>query len=114
MTRIYDYLNSKGIDVYFIGQHQGECDNPYVVLKDDGTVGQNDSNKIGAQTVDIIFFIPQNQFTKSISYKKQVKGYLKELNFIRYTGVESGAVTDDEKKAITFSVMYEILKKLEG
>lgn len=113
MLRIYDHLKSKGIDVYFIGQHKGECKLPYVVLKDDGTGGQNGSNKIGAQTVDIIFFVPQNQFTKIISFKNTVRVYLKELNFLRYTGIEMGTVTDDEKKALTCSVLYQIQKELE-
>jgi hypothetical protein len=114
MIRIYDFLRLKGIDVYFIGQHQGECKTPHVVLKDDSTAGQNGSNKIGSQVVDIIFFMPQNQFTKTRSFKREIKTYLKELNFLRYTGIETGTVTDDEKKALTFSVLYQIQKALEG
>jgi hypothetical protein len=114
MIRVYEFLQSKGIDVYFIGQHQGECKAPYVVLKDDNTTGHNGSNKIGSQVVDIIFFMPQNQFTKTKSFKSEIKTYLKELNFLRYTGIETGTVTDDEKKALTFSVLYQIQKELEG
>jgi hypothetical protein len=114
MIRIYEFLQSKGIESYFIGQHQGECKSSYVVLKDDSTSGQNGSNKIGAQSIDIIFFVPQNQFTKTKSFKSEVKAYLKELNFLRYTGIETGTVTDTEKKALTFSVLYQIQKALEG
>jgi len=114
IINIFNHLKAKGVDAYFIGQHEGECKSPYIVIKDDNTSGQNGSNKVGSQLVDIIFFIPQNQFTKSIGFKSQVKAYLKELKFLRYTGSETGTVTDDEKKALTFSVFYEIQKELEG
>lgn len=114
MLRIYDHLKSKGVEVHYVGQPLGECKSNYVILKDDSTSGQNGSRKVGTQLVDIIFYLPQNRFTQSISFKKEIKNYLKELNFLKYTGMETGVVTDDDKKALTFSVFYEIHKELEG
>lgn len=112
MTRIYEYLDQNNIDVYFIGQHLGDCISPYVVIKDDAVTGQNDSNKIGSQLVDIIFYSPQNQYTKLQNLKATIKNLLKAQNYLRYTGSETGTITDDSVKGLTCSVMYEILKEL--
>ncbi|MEG1004628.1 MAG: hypothetical protein RSF37_14630 [Clostridium sp.] len=112
IVKLYEFLKSKGIDTFFIGQRQGECKSNYVVLKDDGIIGLN--NKVGKGYIDLLFFIPQNQFTKCESFKKQVKGLVKEFGKIRYSGQETGIETDNDKKALTFSVLYEVQKKLEG
>ena len=92
IIKLFEYLKDNGADVYFVGQHKGECKSPYIVLKDDGTSSLN--GKTGTSLIDVLFFIPQNNFTKC------------EPN------TETGIVVDDEKKALTFSVMYEFYKKL--
>lgn len=112
IIKLYDFLKSKRIDTFFIGQHQGECKNNYVVLKDNGVFGLN--NKAGKGYIDLLFFIPKNQFTKCESFKKQVKDLVKEFGKFRYSGQETGIETDDNKKALTFSILYEVQKKLEG
>ncbi len=112
LIKLYDFLISKGINVYFIGQHQGECKENYVVLKDGGISSLN--GKAGSKFLDLIFFIPQNRFTAIEPYRKLIKGYVKEFGKLRYTGNETSIVTDDDKKALTFSIMYQVQMKLEG
>jgi len=63
---------------------------------------------------DLIFFIPQNRFTSIEAYRKTIMSYVKEFGKLRYTGNETSIVTDDEKKALTFSITYKIQMKLEG
>ena len=41
IVKLFEYLQDNKIDVYFVGQHQGECKKPYVVLKDDGVNSSN-------------------------------------------------------------------------
>lgn len=110
IIKLFEYLQENGIEVYFIGQKVGECKKPYVVLKDDGV--NSLEGKLGKGYIDILFFVPQNQFTKCLSFKSNVKSLLKEFKNIKYTGNETGIVADDEKKAITFSIMYELYKKI--
>jgi hypothetical protein len=110
VVKLYDFLKGNNIDCYFIGQHQGECTRNYVVLKDDGV--RSLDGKVGTGYVDIIFYVPQNNFTKCEPFKKEVKEIMKEFRNLKYTGIETGMVTDDEKKAITFSIMYENYKRL--
>lgn len=110
IVKLFEYLQDNKIDVYFVGQHQGECKKPYVVLKDDGVNSTN--SKVGKGYIDLIFFVPQNQFTQCNFFKQKVKGLVKEFKNVKYAGNETGIVTDDNKKALTFSVLYENYKKL--
>ena len=132
IVKLFEYLQDNKIDVYFVGQHQGECKKPYVVLKDDGVNSSN--GRVGKGYIDILFFIPENRFTKikeffSSKIKCKVcKFYslifiernlkdrgnpvflwriVNEFKSIRYAGNETGIVTDNDKKALTFSIMYE-------
>ena len=41
IIKLFEYLKDNGADVYFVGQHKGECKSPYIVLKDDGTSSLN-------------------------------------------------------------------------
>lgn len=112
LLKLYDHLKNNGIDVYFVGQHQRDCTSNYVVLKDGGQISEN--GKVGKKYLDILFFIPKNQFSLIDSFKKLVMSSIKEFNKLRYTGQETSIVADNDKKALTFSVLYQVEKKLEG
>lgn len=53
IIKIFDYLYENEIEVYFVGQHKGECKKPYVVLKDDGI--NSSDGKRGKGYIDILF-----------------------------------------------------------
>lgn len=110
ILKVYEYLQDNNIDVYLVGQHKGECKSPYIVLKDDGISSLN--GRVGKGYIDILFFIPENKFTKIKDFRKQVVDLLKEFKSIRYSGNETGIVTDNDKKALTFSIMYEKYMRL--
>ncbi len=105
IVKLFEYLQDNKIDVYFVGQHQGECKKPYVVLKDDGVNSSN--GRVGKGYIDILFFIPENRFTKIKDFRKQIVDLLKEFKSIRYAGNETGIVTDNDKKSINFFNYYE-------
>jgi hypothetical protein len=110
ILKVYEYLQDNNIDVYLVGQYKGECKSPYIVLKDDGITSSN--RRVGKGYIDILFFIPENKFTKIKDFRKQVVDLLKEFKSIRYAGNETGIVTDNDKKALTFSIMYEKYMRL--
>lgn len=114
MNEIFLKLKENGIEVYYVGQKKGICTSNYVVLKDGGTQPYLNSNRIGKQMVDVLFFIPKNNFSKVESYKREVKSILKTIGLLRYTGVETPVITDNQVEGLTWSVLYEIQKKLEG
>ena len=111
---IFDKLREKGLNPYAPGQHEGLCDKPYCVVKEGTQIPSIQSNRLGQRVVDIIVFVPISSYIALESYMKQIRSALKELEFLRKTGFESPAITDDEKKAYTTSIEYVLQKKLEG
>ncbi len=109
--RVFLYLKSKGIEIYSPGQKTGPCEKPYVVLKDGGTYNRAGTNKVGYSLLDVIIFCPINQYSKIEGYKKQIKEHLKEFG-MRAAGTETPIVIDEDKKAYTTSIGYQIHKKL--
>lgn len=112
MIELFDFLKNNNIEVFFIGQHKGPCRKEYVVIKDNGTKSQLGTNRVGATTVDLIFFVPINKFTRCEAFKREVKELLKSFKKVRYSGNETPIINDDEKESLTFSVLYQINKKL--
>lgn len=112
VRKLYDYLHLNNVNVYFPGQHQGECTKSYVLIKDDGII--SDNGVVGRGFIDLLFFVPIPMYLECEKYKKQVKGIIKQFGKLKYTGQETGPIVDDGKKAYTFSVLYETYKKLEG
>ena len=111
-VKLQEFLKANNIDANFPGQKTGNCTKEYVVVKDDGL--NSDNNKVGRGFIDLLFFVPISYYTKCGPYKEKVMSLVKKFGKLRYAGNETAIVTDDEKKAYTFSVLYEVYKKLEG
>lgn len=111
---IYTHLKSKNLNPYFPGQHKGECEEPFVIVMEGTQMPSIQSNRIGQQVIDFIIFVPVNSYIAVEPYKNKIKLALKELTYLRKTGLETPVITDDDKKAYTTSIQYVIQKKLEG
>lgn len=111
---IYNHLKVKNLNPYFPGQHRGECEEEFCVIKENSQVSYFNTNKLGYRLVDIIIFVPANSYVQIEPYVKQIKAAMKELKWLRKTGNETPVITDDDKKAYTTSIEYQIIKKLEG
>lgn len=114
IKNIYDHLKENNLNPYLIGQHKGECDEPFIVIKEGTQMPSIQSNQIGQQIIDIIIFVPSNSYIDLDLYTRKIRKVLKELEYLRKTGLETPAITDDEKKAYTMSMEYVLQKKLEG
>lgn len=111
---IFDKLKEKGLNPYPPGKHKGVCNERYCVVKENSQVPYFNSNKLGYRLIDIILFVPLNSYTQVEPYINEVREAMKELAFLRKTGNETPIITDDDKKAFTTSIEYQIIKKLEG
>ena len=114
MRLIFDTLETAELNPYFLGQHRGLCEKPFIVIKRGSTLPSLNSNKVGQSIIDIIAFVPENDYLIVEPYKTAIKVALKELDVLRKTGNETPEITDDDKKALTFSIEYIIQKKMEG
>lgn len=109
---LYKYLNDNGIEVYSPGQKTGECEKPYVVVKDAGTTRYN--NYSSTQTLyDIMCYVPKDHFTYLEIYVKKVKDLMNDLRPVFmpiYSETES--FYDDSVKAHMISIQYRNMRKI--
>lgn len=110
--KIYLHLLKLNYLVYSPGQKRDKCQDPYVVIKDTGTYGQEGNNKVGYKLFDIIIYYPLQSYSSMESYIENIKEELKQIKEIRYTGNETPCVIDDEVKAYTSSIEYQGVKTL--
>lgn len=115
---VYQYLNylhkkEEGIEPFFIGQHQGLCEKPFVIIKENEQIPTLGTTKTGQKIIDFIVFVPLNSYIELEECMKKVRSTLKEITYLRKTGIETPAIVDDDKKAYTTSIEYVIQKKLE-
>ena len=110
IKKLFDFLFDNDIDVYFPGQHKGECTSNYVVIKENTTSSLNGIT--GSGLIDLLFFVPESDYLECANYRKKVKEILENFKDIEFTGNETGPVTDDSVKAYTFSLMYKKYKRI--
>ena len=112
-AQIYKYLKNNGFDVYSIGQHEGICTNPYIVVKENGEseiVGTSLTNDI----VELLIYYPVGTYSKLNEYKQSVLYTMKLLKGIRRVIDPMPTIIDDDKKAYMTSFTYKKIKTKEG
>lgn len=112
-AQIYKHLKNNGFDVYSIGQHEGKCINPYIVIKENGEseiVGTSLTNDI----VELLIYYPIGSYSKVNEYKQSVLLTMKILNEIRRVIEPMATIIDDDKKAYMTSFTYKKIKTKEG
>lgn len=112
-AQIYKHLKNNGFDVYSIGQHEGICTNPYIVVKENG-----ESEVIGTSlindTVELLIYYPVGTYSKLNEYKQSVLYTMKLLKGIRRVIDPMPTIIDDDKKAYMTSFTYKKIKTKEG
>ena len=112
-AQIYKHLKNNGFDVYSIGQHEGICTNPYIVVKENG-----ESEVIGTSlindTVELLIHYPVGTYSKLNEYKQSVLYTMKLLKGIRRVIDPMPTIIDDDKKAYMTSFTYKKIKTKEG
>lgn len=112
-AQIYKHLKNNGFDVYSIGQHEGICTNPYIVVKENG-----ESEVIGTSlindTVELLIYYPVGTYSKLNEYKQSALYTMKLLKGIRRVIDPMPTIIDDDKKAYMTSFTYKKIKTKEG
>ena len=112
-AQIYKHLKNNGFDVYSIGQHEGICTNPYIVVKENGEseiVGTSLTNDI----VELLIYYPVGTYSKLNEYKQSVLYTMKLLKGTRRVIDPMPTIIDDDKKAYMTSFPYKKIKTKEG
>ena len=111
MIEIFNLFLENDFDVYFVGQKFGICNKKYVVIRDAGTIPIY-SNKAGTQIIDIIGYVPESKYIEIEEFKENIKETMKEY-VARITGEESPVIPEDDFKAYSFSITYQIQKLIQ-
>lgn len=103
---IYRHLSKNGVEVYSPGQHQGECLNPYVVVKDAGSVQFNGFSST-SNSYDIMCYMPNKRFSELEPFVNEVESILDGLYpMLKNTHYRTPSFYDDSVKAHMISMTY--------
>lgn len=108
---IYAHLENNGFDCYFPGQHKGECNREYVVIKD---AGSNQYNTYSSTITyyDLMLYIPRDNYGALRPAMERLKRAMKGLwPMIKPTYTETEPFYDDQVKGWMCSVQYSNYKK---
>lgn len=109
---IYMHLQRKGFEVYFSGQHQGECINPYVVVK--GNVNTRFRQySTTVQYYDLLCYVPKDQCSTLYPFVDSIKTAMKELvPMIKPAYYDTAPFYDDKIKGHMVSIQYLNYRKM--
>lgn len=112
-AQIYKHLKNNGFDVYSIGQHEGICTNPYIVVKENGESEVTGTSLIN-DTVELLIYYPLGKYSELVSYKKKILNVMKYLRGVRRVIEAMPTIVDDDKKTYMTSFTYKKIKTKEG
>lgn len=114
LKQMYDCLKQNNINVYFAGQHEGECAEKYTVIKKGGaTTEYNVSAERPLYT--IMCYVPKHNYSDIEEYVFEIKKHMKELYpLVMYTGNETDSFYDENVKGHMVSFQYQGCRKIES
>lgn len=103
---IIDTLRKDNIEVLLPSVHSGECVEPYIVVKMDGTI-TNVEVSAERPIYTIMCYVPKNRYTELENVVLRAKERMKELfPLLMYAGNQTSSFYDDELKAHMISFQY--------
>lgn len=110
---IYVHLKEKGYDVYAPGVKVGDCIEPYIVIKNDGSY-KHINFSTNRYMYAIMCFVPKGQYSKLEPLVQSIIRDMKDLEpmIVPYDGQQLPSYYDDTIKAHYISIEYENYKKI--
>lgn len=101
---IHKHLSGGGFSVYSLGQHEGECTEPYIVLRDNGVTRRQ---SIEVPEYELLLYYPMNRYSEFSDYIDNVKITMNRLYpSLRLVEDEQPHYPDSEKRAYMTSLIY--------
>lgn len=107
-------LEKDGTEVYFPGQHKGECLNEYIVVKLDGA---NEEITVSSERplYTIMCYVPENKYSRLESFIEETKQKMKKVfPLVMYVGNETPSFYDSDIKGHMISFQYQGCRKLNN
>lgn len=110
---VYKFLAAAGFDVYFRGQHKGDCLAPYCVLTSTGDTKLPNISSV-QNIIEIICYVPILNSGDLEEYCDEVKSAMKGMFPMIYPLYSDiGDYIDDDVKAVMRTIQYKFYKKIE-
>ena len=103
------FLTENNIKNYSIGQHQGKCSSPFVVISDEGERGIS-GYSITYKEIDLILVYPLGKYSQIDDYIENVKNVMKDYRRGKWTREQSDIIIDKEKEAYIVALTYRIYR----
>lgn len=110
---IMDILNKYSeLPVYPPATHNGECIQPYIVVKRDGGA-RIPSYSSQYQYIRFMIYVPRNQYSKLDEYQKQLENLIQEKIFplLLPTGQIESDYYDDNYNAHMRAILYRNVRR---
>lgn len=109
---IYSHLKNNGFDVYSPGVKIGECQEPYVVIKNDGS-SKHSSFSTDVDLYSVMCYVPKQSYSLLEPFVQKLKESMKKLEpLILPYGTQSSSYYDESIKAHMISIEYKNYKKM--
>lgn len=109
---IYDILKQDGFDVYFPGQHIGDCTNNYVVIKPETSMPYLDLST-NITYFDILCYVKKNNFSQYETFVNRVEKTLAKIYpTLKCSNQRTPPYFDDSVNGWMISTMYENYRKI--
>ena len=109
--KLFEFLQQKKFNIFSPGQKIGKCEEPYIVLKYNGS-NQHYLYTTDDDTYTILCYVPKLQYSLLDGYVQSVKLAMKEIfpQFVP-TGSFSGSYYEEEIQAHMVSMDFKNHKK---
>lgn len=109
---IYLHLQKEGFEVYSPGIKLGECQSPYIVLKNDGS-SRHTSFSTDVDLYSVLCYVPKQSYSLLEPFVQKVKRCMKNLEpLILPYGSQTSSYYDESIKAHMVSIEYKNYKKM--
>ena len=105
------FLTENEIKNYSIGQHQGKCTSPFVVISDEGENGIT-GYSITYREIDLIILYPMGKYSQLEDYIEKVKDVMSGYKRGKWTRRMSDVIIDNEKEAYIVALTYRVYRGL--
>lgn len=108
---IFSHLKKSGFSVYSPGQHQGECTEPYVVVRIGSSLPYNGYTTIQTP-YEALCYVPKVKFSTLESYVNSVEDCLKQCNFLRSLNSRTPSYYDEDVKGHMIATRFVNYRKM--
>lgn len=109
---VLEWLESKGIETFYPGQHKGTFKKNTVIIKDGGHNRIAGNKNAGYRTIELFIYVPLKKYSEVETFTENVKAAMKGFEDLTFTGLETQTFIDDKREAHFKRIEYSTRKTI--